>query len=195
MAPSPALQLPPHMEDCVVRIMAQAKTSAKAMKTVTRVVVKFTWHDGPWSVMHIMSPFFPIGSNLNSSTHEEWAKLNVQTALGQTLALEIGNTIFEASNKKLDCEDEWSVILVSCGLWVQVKDKLIPSLLMGSAAVGALDQALQNDPGFRSDLAAASSKEPPVNMSGLGDLAGWLMTQVSELRRAKQADVAAVGAS
>ena len=46
-----------------------------------------------------------------------------------------------------------------------------------------------------SDLAAASSKEPPVNMSGYGDLAGWLMTQVSELRRAKQADVAAVGAS
>ena len=78
---------------------------------------------------------------------------------------------------------------------MQVKDKLIPSLLMGSAAVGALDQALQNDPGFRSDLAAASSKEPPVNMSGYGDLAGWLMTQVSELRRAKQADVAAVGAS
>ena len=103
--------------------------------------------------------------------------------------------MFEASNKKLDCEDEWSVILVSCGLWVQVKGKLIPGLLMGSAAVGALDQALQNDPGFRSDLAAASSKEPPVNMSGYGDLAGWLMTQVSELRRAKQADVAAVGAS
>ena len=151
--------------------------------------------DGPWDVGHIMSSVFPICSNLNSSTHEEWAKLNVQTALGQTLALEIGNAIFEASNKKLDCEDEWSVILVSCGLWVQVKDKLIPSLLMGSAAVGALDQALQKDPGFRSDLAAASSKEPPVNMSGYGDLAGWLMTQVSELRRAKQADVAAAGAS
>ena len=121
--------------------------------------------------------------------------MNVKCAFGQTLALESRNTIFEAINKKLDCEDEWSVILVSCGLWVQVKDTLIPSLLMGSAAVGALDQALQNDPGFRSDLAAASSKEPPVNMSGYGDLAGWLMTQVSELRRAKQADVAAVGAS
>ena len=63
-----------------------------------------------------------MGATLNNSTHEEWAKLNVQTALGQTLALEIGNTIFEASNKKLDCEDEWSVILASCGLWVQVKE-------------------------------------------------------------------------
>ena len=32
-------------------------------------------------------------------------------------------------------------------------------------------------------------------MSGYGDLAGWLMTHVSELRRAKQADVAADDAS
>ena len=195
MSFQPALQLPPRMEDCVIRIMTPSKTCAKAMKSLTQAVVKFTWHDGPWVVGHIMSSFFPIGANLNSSTHEEWANLNIQTALGQTLALEIGNAMFEASNKKLDCEDEWSVILVSCGLWVQVKDKLIPSLLMGSAAVGTLDQALQNDRSFRSDLAAASSNEPPVNMSGYGDLAGWLMTQVSELRRAKQADVAAVGAS
>ena len=195
MALKPALQLPPRSEDCVIRIMTQTKTCAKAMKSLTQAVVKFTWHDGPWVVGHIMSSFFPIGANLNSSTHEQWAQLNVQSALGQTMALEIGNAIFEASNKKLDCEDGWSVILVACGLWVQVKDKLIPSLLMGSAAVGALDQALQNDSGFRSDLAAASTKEPPVNMSGLSDLAGWLMTQVSALRRAKQAAVAAVGAS
>ena len=165
------------------------------MKSLTQVVVKFTWHDGPWVVGHIMSSFFPVGASLNSSTHEQWAQLNVQSAFGQTMALEIGNAIFEASNTKLDCEDGWSVILVACGLWVQVKDKLIPSLLMGSAAVGALDQALQNDSGFRSDLAAASTKEPPVNMSGLSDLAGWLMTQVCALRRAKQSDVAAVGAS
>ena len=195
MAWRPALQLPPRTEDCVIRIMTQTKTCAKAMKSLTQAVVKFTWHDGPWVVGHIMSSFFSIGANLNSSTHEQWAKLNVQSALGQTLALEIGNALFEASNKKLDCDDGWSVILVACGLWVQVKDELIPSLLMGSAAVGALDQALQNDSGFRSDLAAASTKEPPVNMSGLSDLAGWLMTQVSALRRAKQADVAAVGAS
>ena len=120
--------------------------------------------------------------------------MNVQTELGQTLALEIGNAIFEASKKKLDYGD-WSVILVSCGLWVQVKNKLLPSLLMGSEAVGSLDQALQNDFGFRADLAAASSKEPPLNTSGYGHLAEWLMTQVSELRHTKQAYSAVVGAN
>ena len=195
MSLKPALQLPPRMEDCVIRIMTQTKTCAKAMKSLTQAVVKFTWHDGPWVVGHIMSSFFPIGSNLNSSTHEEWAKLNVQSAEGQTLALDLGNTLFEASNQKLECEDEWSVILIACGLWVQVKNKLLPSLLLGSAAVGALDEALQKDHGFRSELAAASWKEPPVNLSSFGDLACWLMNQVSELRHVKQASMAAVGAS
>ena len=46
----PALQLPPRTEDCVIRIMAQTKTCAKAMKSLTQAVVKFTWHDGPWVV-------------------------------------------------------------------------------------------------------------------------------------------------
>ena len=78
---------------------------------------------------------------------------------------------------------------------MQVKEKLIPSLLLSAAAVGALAQALQNDPGFRADLAAVSSREPPANMSSNGDLAEWLMTHVGELRRTKQAELAAVGAS
>ena len=71
---------------------------------------------------------------------------------------------------------------------------MIPSLLLGSAIVDRLDQALRSDHGFRSDLAAASSKEPPVNMSGHADLAGWLMSQVSDLRRAKQESSAVVNA-
>ena len=57
MSTSPALQLPPRMEDCVIRIMNQTKTSAKAMKTLTLAVQKFTWQDGPWVVGHVMSPF------------------------------------------------------------------------------------------------------------------------------------------
>ena len=65
---------------------------------------------------------------------------------------------------------------------------------MGSAAVGALDQALQNDIGFRSDLAAASSKEHPVNVSGYGDLAGWLMTQASCAGPSRHTYSAVVGA-
>ncbi len=80
----------------------------------------------------------------------------------------------------MDCEDEWSVVLVSCGLWVQVKDTLIPCLLMVSAAVGALGQALHEDLGARADLSAASSKSTPANVSSFGGLAGWLMTHAAK---------------
>ena len=83
----PALQLPASMEVCAFRIMTQTKTFANSMKSLTQAVVKSAWADGPWVVGHVMSSFFPIGPNLNSSTHEEWAKLNVQTARVQTLAL------------------------------------------------------------------------------------------------------------
>ena len=80
------------------------------------------------------------------------------------LGLGTWECLVRESNKKWDCEEERSVVLVSCGLWVQVQEKLNPSVLLSVAAIGALDQALQNDIGFRTE-AAASSKEPPVNMA------------------------------
>ena len=93
-------------------------------------------------------------------------------ALGQTLPLVIGNAIFKASDTRLECEGERAVILVSCGLRVQAKGKVIPSLRMVSAAVGALEHAVQKELGVMSDLAAASSQEPPASMTGCGGLAG-----------------------
>ena len=128
---------------------------------------------------------------MNNRTHEQWALLNVHTPLGQTIALEIGIAMFEANGKKLDCDGEWSVVLVACGLWVDLKEKAIPSLRLSDSAAGDLGQVLRPGSSFRAGLAGASAKGPPANVSAVGDLASWLMTQVSELRRAKQADNAA----
>ena len=49
MSVRPELQLPARMEECVIRVMAQTKTSTKALKSFTQHAVKFTWRDGPWS--------------------------------------------------------------------------------------------------------------------------------------------------
>ena len=86
--------------------------------------------------------------------HEQWALLNVQTALANW------NTF-----------DEWSVVLVACGLWVTLKENLIPSLLMPESAVQGLDKVLRSEMSFRADLAAVSAKDPPANTSAVGDLA------------------------
>ena len=191
MVVSPALQLPPRMEDCVIRLMTDGKTCKAALKMLSRSVAKFTWTEGPWLLGHILSPYFAVGSSLNNSMHEQWALWNVQTPLGQTIALEIGYAGFETNGKKFDCEDEWSVVLVACGLWVNLREKLIPSLLMSESAIEGLDKVLRSSMSFRADLAAVSARDPPANMSAVGDLASWLLTQVSELRRAKQEDDAA----
>ena len=66
-----------------------------------------------------------------------------KTPLGQTIALEIGFAGFEASGKKFDCDDEWSVVLVACGLWVILKEKVIPSLLMSESAIDDLEKVLR----------------------------------------------------
>ncbi len=42
---------------------------------------------------------------------------------------------------------------------------------------------------FRHDLALASSKDPPMDKSAAGDIAGWLLGQVSELRKAKDQSI------
>ena len=60
---------------------------------------------------------------------------------------------------------------------------------MGEDTILALDTALRADEHFRRDLAVASTKDPPATISAIGDLAGWLLQQVGELRRAKQRSV------
>ena len=66
---------------------------------------------------------------------------------------------------------------------------IIASFDDGSGRHTALDTALHIDEYFRRDLAAASAKDPPATMSAVGDLAGWLLQQVGELKRAKQRSV------
>jgi hypothetical protein len=68
-----------------------------------------------------MSPYFPIGAPLNSSLVTEWSQLNIQTAVGQTLALQIGEENFQKAQRKLD-SDEWVVVLVACGLWTKANE-------------------------------------------------------------------------
>ena len=135
MLHAPSHQFPARMEECVITLMDTRKTCKAAFELLYRSVAKFEWENGPWQLNHIMSSFFAVGSPLHTSMHDLWAPLNVQTAAGQTIALDIGYAHFEATGKKFDCEDEWSVVLVACGLWVNLREKVIPSLLLSESAL------------------------------------------------------------
>ena len=124
MSVNPFLQMPQRIEDCVIRLMSPGKTCAAATKLLSSSVTKHTWHEGPWTLAHLISPYFAIGSSLNDSLVEVWAKENTQSATGQTLALQIGNETFEKTKKKLNCADEWPRALMACGLWVKIKETI-----------------------------------------------------------------------
>ena len=74
MSMTPNLQMPLNIENCVIRLMSPDKTCPLAVKSLSSSVVKHTWREGPWTVAHILCPFFTIGSALNDSMVEAWAR-------------------------------------------------------------------------------------------------------------------------
>ena len=60
---------------------------------------------------------------------------------------------------------------MACGLWVNLREKVILSLTMSESAIEGLEKVLRSDMSFSADLAAVSVKDPPANTSAVGDLA------------------------
>ena len=130
-------------------------------------MVKYTWHAGPWTVAHLLSPYFAVGSSMNCSMVEEWAEANTQSAAGQSLAVQIGNETFDKTSKKLNLEVEWPRALVACALWVNIKDLIASKLVLTPDTIGSLDRTLMTDETFRLDLATASARDPPAATSAV----------------------------
>ena len=87
-----ALNMPQRMEEAIVRLMQLDKVCLKAKQLLAESVVRHTWENGPCGTHHILSAVFCVGSCLNDSCVIEWASLNIQSASGQVLALEVGKT-------------------------------------------------------------------------------------------------------
>jgi hypothetical protein len=144
----------------------------------------------PWSLRHFNVPAFTIGTSLNDTCVEEWSRLNIQSGTGQVNAIEIEMSRFENTKTK-SSDDDWAGLLVACGLWASVRDKILSCLMLTVQDIAELTSTFNNNnPIFRHDLALASSKDPPMDKSAAGDIAGWLLGQVSELRRAKDHSIA-----
>ncbi len=152
---------------------------------MTDVVVKCGWENGPWSLRHFNAPAFTIGTSLNDTCVEEWARLNIQSGTGQVNAIEIEMARFEKQTGTKLSDDEWAGMLVACGLWASVRDKTSSCLMLTALDIEELNTEFNTNLTFRHDLALASSKDPPMDKSAAGDIAGWLLGQVSEMRRAK----------
>lgn len=79
---TPLLQMPQRIDGCAVRFMNTGKTCAAAAKLRSSSVTRRTWHEGPWTLAHLISRYVTTGSHLNDSLVEVWAEQNTKSATG-----------------------------------------------------------------------------------------------------------------
>ena len=109
-------------------------------------------------VGHIMSSYFPVGASLNDSMVDAWRTQNVQTFTGQSLALQVGFGLFEEQDgKTLDLDEMWPTTLIACGLWTNIKESLLPHVMINPEVIDDLERTLKTDESFRKNMAAASA--------------------------------------
>jgi hypothetical protein len=75
-------------------------------------------------------------------------------------------------------QEEWSTLLVACGLCTIRKEHILPSWLLSKEMVDKLDVYFDTSTLFRRDVAALSTLDPP---SAIGDLNRWLESRLPDL--------------
>ncbi len=146
-----------------MKLMQPDKVCEQAKHLMTDVVVKYGWENGPWSLRHFNAPAFTIGTSLNDTCVEEWSRLNIQSATGQVNAIEIEMARFAKTGTKLS-DDEWSSLLVACGLWASVRDKILSCLMLTVQDIAEVNSALYCTVSFKHDniLSLTASHKPPA---------------------------------
>ena len=108
-----------------------------------------------------MSSYFPVGASLNDSMVDAWRTQNVQTFTGQSLALQVGFALFEEQHgKTLDLDEMWPTTLIACGLWTNIKESLLPHVMINPEVIDDLERTLKTDEVFRKKYGCSQRKGP-----------------------------------
>ena len=181
-----ALAMPQRVEDATIRMMLPEKVARQTELSMIDAVAQYTWNDGPFTVMMILSAKFAIGSDLlTESTHETFSGLMKQSPEGQLLAANIYLLRYHNDRKRMS-DDSWNHLLTASGVWAKITDKLLPLMMFNPELISTLQEEFKNIEEFRNDIVNLSSKEPPASVTEYKDLAQWVVQSVSRLRRAKE---------
>ena len=144
---------------------------------------------------------FPIGAPLVETANDLFAQVGTTTAESQHLAVQMHDALSsrkETHLHKAQGTDRFNALLIACGMWVGIKNMLLPHIALGDSAVATLE-ALVADPSdgsFREELAALAGQEPSDGIADLRELADWAIERVATLAAAKhEASKAATAAA
>ena len=188
---NPGLAMPRRMEDATVRIMSPEKIAAKTRDAFADIVAKYSWDKGPLNLKKIISGFLPINANLNDSCHDIWQSFAKQSAAGQLSATRICEQECQVQHSQCSGtqrfdDDAWDELLVACGLWEHVREKMLPTCLFSAEKITALDHEFSSDAVFRAEFVTLARKEPPAAVATMSDLTTWVIANTPGLKRSKR---------
>ena len=184
---NPALQLGDHVEKATVLFMTPQKVAPASIDLIRGVIRDYTWASAPFDAAMFLVNSFPLGAVLSDTLHDVWRSMCTQTACGQYLALDIQKATFVDKNMKLS-KDNFAILLQACGLWVTLKERLLPSLFLSSALQDQLSGDFRDMPSFQDDVAKLCLLEPPDDCKEIGDVLKWTMQHLPRVREVRDAD-------
>ena len=174
------LAMPARVEDAVVRVMSPAKVADGTSSRAAQTSSYWGWDDGPFTASLLLAPCFAIGSSLTDSCHEEYAKMCTQTVEGQFLAMTMYCDAFDAKPQRLS-DEAWNELCIACGLWAQIRSKVLPVLSFGDEDIEAVDKEFKEVEALMKCVAGLVCKEPEPAVGGKA-LLQWIVNQIPKLK-------------
>ena len=184
---NPALHLKESVEEATLRFMEYDKVAVGTQAAIAAHVREKTWQRCVFTCQSFMASHFVVGAKLGSWLETFLSKQAVQTAEGQTLA--VACAIAQTPPGTTISKQVFGELCATCGLWILIRDRVLPELAIGSAMVEQLAAEFQStnmDGALHKSIRALRSVEPDAAMRNFGDLAAWVMAHVSAVRACQQ---------
>ncbi len=185
-----ALQMKPMVEECTLRFMGTDKVCNEVKHRIAQIVQTHGWLGGPFTAHLLMAPAFVLGAALGESYSEVWKRIGVQTASGQSLAVQCYETDYEsagAKQGKLLDQNGFNALCVASGVWEQLKIQVLPSLMLPPQAVDELQESFVSGGAFRSAVGGLGDWEPPDHVTDIPTLMSSLLKKLPDLQALKDA--------
>ena len=134
-----------------------------------------------------MASHFVVGAKLGNWLDTFLSKHAVQTAEGQALA--VACAIAQTPKETTISKQAFGELCASCGLWILIRDRVLPELAIGSTMVDQLTAELNStymDGALHKSIRALRAVEPDAVLQNFGDLAAWVKANVSAVRTCQE---------
>ena len=181
-----SLKLKDSVQDAAMRFMQPGKVSEESRSLLSAHIAEKSWQNCAFTAHTLMAARFPVNAPLANWYDELLVQQGLQTSRGQALAIEIGLKVADPQLTQMD----FDTLCGACGMWVVVKEHVLPQLAFGSKDIEELDKDFKESTTYRSQIVALTCKEPNERVANFMDLAKWVLEHIAFLRLAKEAKAA-----